>query len=166
MPIYKDINKISECKKNKWNYLVEMEWIIHYISYLKDNKKQTKWNNYEKLLKEKSMKLIKELWLDSYSAAWIIYVSKNNQNFSIEPVVYVKSINTLFYETACWSWVTALWMVEAFKIKNNINNLYITQPSGEKIKVSINYNKKNNCFWYAQIQWNVKKLNSWVINIK
>ena len=52
-------------------------------------------------LKQDTMELIKARGLDVAPAAGVMYVYKTDIGICMEPVVYVKSIDTLFYETAC-----------------------------------------------------------------
>ncbi len=163
MPIYKDVDNIKI--DEKWNFLVNMEWITHYICYVNEEQLNKSDEKYKEKLKEKSMSLIKELWIDNYPASWIMYVYKKWDELFMEPVVYVKSIDTLFYETACWSWTTALWLAETIKSKSSIDNLSINQPSWKNIKISVDYDKENNIFKKATIKWKVDKTVSWDIDV-
>jgi ribosomal protein S18 acetylase RimI-like enzyme len=159
MPIYENPNSI-EVSDNK-NFVVNMEWISHYIYYTEESEFNKDDKKFSEKLKEKSMKLIKSLWLDILPAAWVIYVYKKWEDFYIEPVVYVKSIDTLFYETACWSWTTALWMAEALKNENSVNDLSVYQPSWKVIKISVDYDNNNWLFKKAIIKWPVDELVAW-----
>ena len=67
------------------------------------------------------------------------------------PVVYVKSIDTLFLETACGSGTTALGLVEAKKTGKNLDELVIEQYSGMPIYVSVNINSETGEFIDAKI---------------
>lgn len=156
MPIYKDVEKIKQDKNG--NYIVEMQGITHYIcydEYIGDKNDPA----YKDILKQKTMEKIRELWLDTYPASWIMYVKQDGEWISIEPVVYVKSIDSLFYETACWSGTTAVWMVEALKNKKS-TILPILQPSWQKISIEVRYNEQDKVFENAIISWLVNKVTS------
>ena len=58
----------------------------------------------------------------------------------INPIVWVKSIDTLFYETACGSGTTAVCMVEAF-LNQKSQEIDVLQPSGMVITAKIVYSE-------------------------
>lgn len=70
------------------------------------------------------------------NAVGIILLEKNRENIKIYPIIWVKTIDTLFYETACGSGSLA---VAIYKNSvQNITNFEIIQPSGYSINVSLN----------------------------
>jgi histidine racemase len=84
-----------------------------------------------------------------------MFTSKvGEQLIKIEPIVYVRDINTLFYETACGSGSTAVALVESLKTKNNKTELDVLQPSGKLISVKVLINKGK--FIYAEIDGEVE----------
>lgn len=69
------------------------------------------------------------------NAVGIILLERENEKIKINPIIWVKTIDTLYYETACGSGslATAIY-------KNNlegIENLEILQPSGFCIKINL-----------------------------
>lgn len=163
MPIYADPQKIAEDQAISWNYIVEMEWITHYVynqalPYPLDEK------GFSEKIKKHAFALIKEKWLDAYPASGIMYMHKDWNKLQMIPVVYVKSINTLFLETACWSWTTALWLVESMKKKQNIKDLEVTQYSWMPIYFSVNRDQDTWEFSNAKISWPISKLSEWTIS--
>ncbi len=148
IPIYKDIKKIQKIEKNI--YIVNMEWISHII---------IKWEKLENLTEEKiKQKAIKKLeffqekynYLKNISCLWIIYTKKIWEKIEIKPVIFVRSINISFYETACWSWTCAVWLVEVLEKWKSIN-LDILQPSKNIISVKVKFDWNN--FINAYISW-------------
>lgn len=156
MPIYPDFSKISV--ENDNCFKVEMEGITHLIDFNSQIKDLS-----EEEIKKKAEKTIKEKGLNLYPAAGIIYVTEEEKGLRIDPVVYVRDINTLFYESACGSGTTALGMVLALQKGDSIINVPVFQPSGLPIKVSINYDGLR--FGYAQIEGPIQKLNSGTIEM-
>lgn len=68
-------------------------------------------------------------------AIGIILLEKEKEKIKINPVIWVKSIDTVYYETACGSGslATAIWL----NAKKGIESVEIKQPSGFEIKVQI-----------------------------
>jgi len=158
MPVYEDLSKINQDPENPNAWLVEMEGISHYLifqdSIFSDN------TNIEQTKKE-ALEIIKKKGLLNFSAAGVIKVSKDNNEWRIDPVVYVKNINTCFYETACGSGTTALGEVLAVLNNASIQDVPVRQPSGEIIKVGVELvNKK---IKYAEISGQVELLNKGII---
>ncbi len=145
MPIYEDPKKVKKLREDRNTWLVEMEGITHLVVF---DMEQIENLSKEKI-KEQAMKLIEEKGLTRYPAAGVIYTGKSNDGYSIAPVVYVRDINTLFYETACGSGTTALGLVLAKKRGRSIKNVPILQPSGMTINISVDY--EDNRFIDAEI---------------
>lgn len=72
-------------------------------------------------------------------AVGIILLEKNNENIKINPITWVKDIDTVFFETACGSGSlgTAIYNY----IKNKEEKINIEQPSGYSINISLNLNE-------------------------
>lgn len=158
MPVYSDISKVKKDPENRLGWIVEMEGITHYVDF--NSEKITGLTNEE--IKELAFLTIKEKGLENFPASGIIYVRElENKSLQITPVVYVKDIDTLFLETACGSGTCALGQVMAIKNQVSVYELPILQPSGEVIKISVEYKDKE--FKYAQIQGEVKKLSEGII---
>ena len=97
--------------------IVDMGGIIHCVI------NETIPLNYEKKHKE----IMDFLNLNSRDAVGVIWVEENQDSVNINPVVWVNSIDTFFYETSCGSGSIAVSKVF------NINT--INQPSGGVIEV-------------------------------
>lgn len=78
--------------------------------------------------------LVQELLLSERLAVGIIWQERGEQTVKIHPVVWVKDINSFFYETACGSGTLAV--LEASGEKE----LFVTQPSGMQIQACKNGN--------------------------
>jgi len=143
MPIYPDPKKITQIDKDR--FLVEMQGIVHCVDF--DTSRIQGLNPEE--IKKMSMQEIKRLKLDQYPASGMMYVEKKGDQYILAPVVYVKEIDTLFYETACGSGTTALGLVLAKKQGSSIIDKPVIQPSGMPIKVSVRNDGES--FTYAEI---------------
>lgn len=89
-------------------------------------------------LKKSAMVIIKKLGLDqSVPATGVMFLSETESGTSIEPVVWVRDIESLFYETACGSGTCAVGIVKAMEQKSNLDNYPVMQPSGLPIFVNI-----------------------------
>lgn len=87
-------------------------------------------------LKEAGMNIIKKYNLEDNEAVGVMFCECIEGTIKINPVVWVKSIDTLFYETACGSGTTAVAMVKSFNEKKSLV-VDIIQPSGMIITASI-----------------------------
>lgn len=158
MPVYSDISKVKKDPENKSGWIVEMEGITHYIDF--DSAIIEGLTPEE--IKQLSLSRIKDKSLDSFPASGVIYVKElKDKSLQITPVVYVKDIDTLFLETACGSGTCALGQVVAIKNQQSVYQLPILQPTGQIIKISVEYNDGQ--FKYAQIEGQVKKLSEGII---
>ncbi len=91
-------------------------------------------------LKEFAVQFIEKYELRENEAVGVMFLERNNK-LKIHPVVWVRNINTLYYETGCGSGTTATAMVEAF-LKNENQKLEIFQPSGLAITAEITIENK------------------------
>lgn len=96
------------------------------VSYLQQKSK----------LKEAGMNIIKKYNLEDNEAVGVMFCECIEGTIKINPVVWVKSIDTLFYETACGSGTTAVAMVKAFNEKKSLV-VDIIQPSEMIITANI-----------------------------
>lgn len=134
IPVYSSPNKIQ---KTNIGQIVKMEGITHVVVNQKNktlNRQQTK-NKAKKILERYD-------FLNTVEASGVIFVTRLGQNIEIEPVVWVKNIKTLYYETACASGTAAVGLVETLSRKKSIKNMEILQPSGMFISVSVKYKQK------------------------
>ena len=134
------------------DFLVELEGITHFVDFTKNATDGLSTDE----IKLKAMQAIKEKGLDSFPAAGVIYVAQDNESLRIEPVVYVRDLDTLYYETACGSGTTALGMILALQKGKSVKNIAILQPSGMSIKVSVDF--EGTTFGYTQIQGAIELL--------
>lgn len=104
------------------------------------------------LLKQKSMNKIKSI-LESLNinekALGIVLID----DYTIDPYIWVKAIDTLYNETACGSAsiATALY----YYLKTNYKEYRIIQPSKEELKIKLNI--KNNILKNIEIEGTIKK---------
>ncbi|MBI5123375.1 D-alanyl-D-alanine carboxypeptidase family protein, partial [Candidatus Roizmanbacteria bacterium] len=150
MPVYKNPEKIKKLSKTK--FLVKMEGIIHLVIF-----------GTGKIIgcSSEKIKQIAKAEIDSRGlqllpAVGVIYIDSTPNKISIIPIVYVRDINTLYYETGCASGTTAVGLVLAKYKNKSITDLPVWQPSGLPIKISVNFEKQK--FIYAQIQGPFEKL--------
>ena len=77
----------------------------------------------------KYKRLTKKLHLDQRAAVGVVWVEQRNSTTTIHPVVWVKSVNSFFYESSCGSGTIA-----ASAITGSSN---IIQPTGQTIQAEI-----------------------------
>lgn len=95
----------------------------------------------KKNIKSHAMNILKKYRIkETEEAIGVIFLEEKEEKTKIHPVVWVKSINTLFYETACGSGTTAVAILKAIK-NNQTQNLEIIQPSTQIINAKIILNK-------------------------
>ena len=131
IPLYYGNDQITP--KEEGIYIVKMNGMISVViqedaaaKYLEDKSK----------LKEVGMDIIKKYELDFSEAVGVMLCESVEGTMKINPVVWVKAIDTLFYETACGSGTTAVAMVKAFLEESN-QSLDVIQPSGMTITANI-----------------------------
>ena len=72
----------------------------------------------------------------SEKALGIILLEKEKSKTKINPIIWVKTIDTLYYETACGSGSLATAIYKNYI--EGIENLEIMQPSGYSININLN----------------------------
>lgn len=99
----------------------------NYIRKLKENEEIAK--------REIKQLMIKEIQTEE-KAIGIMFLEKISSKIRINPVVWVKDIDTVFYETACGSGSLGTAIYNYYK--NNEEKLEIIQPSGYSINIDLN----------------------------
>jgi len=133
IPLYYGGDVITKLKEG--TYRVKMNGMVSLII----NEETSKPYLYKKeRIKEEAMLLINNYDLGKNDAVGVMFLEREGNNLKINPIVWVKSINTLFYETACGSGTTAAAMVQAYLNSQN-QSLEILQPSGQRITAQIEY---------------------------
>ncbi len=119
-------------------YLVKMKGMVTIVikpevaeKYLSD----------KSMLKQYGMDFIRHYKLEENEAVGVMFCEYLDSKIKINPIVWVKAINTLFYETACGSGTTATCMVEAYESKKS-KKIDVIQPSGLVITSEITYEDK------------------------
>ncbi len=148
IPLYKNSNIITE--KENGVFIVEMKGIT--IIVIQEFKVKKYLRNKNKL-KQMGRNLIDNYNLVNNSAVGVMFCEKEKEKIKINPIVWVKDIDTLFYETACGSGSTAVCMVESY-LKKQSQKIDILQPSGLIITASVDY--KNNKFEKAIISGHIE----------
>lgn len=114
-------------------YKVRLEGITHIVVKEKQAKKYLK---VKENIKQFAMDLIRKFNVYDSGAIGVMFLEKINQKIKIHPVVWVKSMDTLFYETACGSGTVAAAVIQ--NLNNNSSQLFeIIQPSGQVISTNI-----------------------------
>lgn len=148
IPIKNDLSSFKQISKNIFQ--IELDGITHLV--IEQDKKLT-----ADKAKAQGNKILEKYKLkEKYPACGIMFISEQKGKIKLNPVVYVKSINTLFYETACGSGTTAVGIYLLLKGNLNLLKTEVVQPSGMKIKVKVKKNK--NKLIYAEIEGEVIKL--------
>lgn len=116
-------------------YIVNLDGIEHIVLDYCTSK------YFIKLSEEDLKNICKEIITNSNStekAVGVILLEKINDITKIYPIVWVRSIDTLYYETACGSGTIAAFTY--LYNENNINSISVLQPSGYSLKVEKNDN--------------------------
>lgn len=141
LDINKTLNELIEVK-DKYT-IVKLDGIYHIVIDENLSKNYiSRLNKDEEKAKIELKELMKNLDMDIEAIGVMLLENKNNK-LKINPIVWVKSIDTVYYETACGSGslATAIYL----NYKNDINSVDILQPSGYSIKINLNSeNKKIN----------------------
>lgn len=140
IPLLNPIVKANVRPLSDTAFCVGMDGITHYVF-------EEKVSN----VKEEAQARLDQ-WADQFqNCVGIIFVSTDDKGeTAIQPVVYVRSIETLFYETACGSGTVAVALVQYFKSGQAVN-MKLKQPSGQWISANVDENG-------AKIIGNVDKL--------
>jgi len=94
-----------------------------------------------KYVNEFERKIIIDKYIQTYnneSALGVVFIENIEKQIRINPYVWVKDINTLFYEQSCGSGSAAVGILQSF-LKQKSLEILILQPYGEIIKVTTNY---------------------------
>lgn len=86
--------------------------------------------------KEMAFDIMKKFELLGEPACGVMFIKYNGDSITLVPVVYVRDVNTLFYETACGSGTTAVGIYHFLKQSSNCS-IPVIQPSGKSIDVSV-----------------------------
>jgi diaminopimelate epimerase len=131
MPIYADPEKISFLENSA--AVVAMEGITQVV--MNDEYP----NASPEELKQIAFAILQKLGLDvSVFAAGVMFVTPTKTGINMRPVVWVRDISTLFYESACGSGTTAVGLLEAFKRGQSLN-LPVIQPTGMPINIKVDF---------------------------
>lgn len=129
MPIFTTF--LSVRKVSPQVTIVEIEGITHLIT----NKPQ---NTGKEDLKQKGKKFMDDYNLATpYPAAGVMFLDKSSNEMRMDPIIWVRDIQTLFYETACASGATAVALAESLKQNRSIRDFRIKQPSNDYLSVSV-----------------------------
>ena len=146
MPIPQLVNPLLQLKNNLW--MVELEGITHLITKQEKPFLPAEAKKVAKRLLEKSDLIKKQ------PAAGVMFVQENSNELEIIPIVWVRDIQTLFYETACASGTTAVALWKSAK-RNTQENFPIKQPSGSIIEALVTKSEGN---WAVTIAGQVTTL--------
>lgn len=127
MPIIKDFSCIQ---RGDDLTIVNLEGITHVISSLPFIDKEAAKLKANQILEILDIKMTRP-------AAGVLFISEDALGIKMNPFVWVRDIETFFYETACASGTTAVGLAKSFRENQSLENLPIIQPSGEIIYVSV-----------------------------
>lgn len=145
--INKTLNEIIE-KRGIFS-LIKLEGILLLVVDEDNSKKYIKKLKINELQAKKEFKeIIKKFDIDE-KAVGIILLEREENKIKINPVIWVKTIDTLYYETACGSGSLATTIYKNYS--EGIENLEILQPSGYSIKIKLDLNKEKNYIREATI---------------
>lgn len=135
MPIMRDFSCVKKLSSNLWR--VDLEGISHLITV-----------SPKKLGQNKAKTIAKELLqknglLESRPASGVMFVRQNkfNSEMDSEPVVWVRDIQTFFYETACASGTAAIGLWNSLHGKRQNTALQVKQPSTSFLRATVQKNQ-------------------------
>lgn len=148
MPIYKSFDRVKQLEKDLCK--VEIKGITHLITPLSNFSKENLKMEGKKLLKKYDL-------LQTVPASGVMFYTKlEDGSYKLDPIVWVRDIQSLFYETACASGTTAFGLMLSKQNSKSIKSQQILQPSGQSLSVSVNLGNKN--FTEASIEGPVEIL--------
>lgn len=134
MPIYPNLNSVQKIDNNLFK--VSLSGITHLITPQPKNKSIN-------ALKKIGFSLLKKANLIySEPACGVMFWSKREKQYELDPVVWVRDIKTLFYETACASGTAALGMWIAQGNPTPKIQTSVIQPSKQLITVKVTKTSK------------------------
>lgn len=153
IPYYKGTDVITE--KEQGIFIVKMNGMVCIII---QEDVAGQYLEHKEDLKNIGMNFINKYNLENNEAVGIMFCERKEELLQINPIVWVKEINTLFYETACGSGTIAVCIVETFKNKKS-QKLDILQPSGMIITSEVIYqdNKIKKAIISGEIKKDTKK---------
>lgn len=137
IPLYHGPDTII--KKEEGIYQVRMSGMV---SIVIEEEKAKKYIQNKETIKEEAMNFIKKYSLLQEEAVGVMFLENIEGKLKINPVVWVKSIDTLFYETACGSGTTATAMVQSY-LESESLKIEILQPSKFSIFANVTNNNGN-----------------------
>lgn len=138
-------------KKLRTNlFRVDLEGITHLV-YMQ--KRQTNTQN----LKYYAFEILqRENLIYSVPAAGVMFTTDYEKFIELKPVVWVRDIETLFYETACASGTAAVGIWKSIQNKNKLTKVKVKQPTGKIIGAEIT--KKKDCLLDVYIDGEIELL--------
>jgi diaminopimelate epimerase len=133
IPIMKDFSCVEQISKEVTK--VEIEGITHLITKRPQGTPTD--------LKEKAKILLTTFdLLTTRKCSGVMYLSEKENQIVMDPIVWIRDVNTLFYETACASGATAVGVWKASQNKDTQTTLALLQPSEENLYVTVNKTSK------------------------
>lgn len=119
-------------KINDKLFRVDLEGITQLVSYENVSERTpNELKNYARtILQEQQL-------LSSVPAAGVMFFTKNNNEINLQPIVWVRDIETILYETACASGTTAVGLCESLEQNNDYFKTTVKQPSGQSMTIEI-----------------------------
>jgi len=112
--------KVTKLSWDKPAFLVDLGGIVHVV--IEDDFPQE--------FTSEHRRICQLLNLEEREAVGVVWTKKNNEEAKIDPVVWVKEVNSFFYESSCGSGSIAV--AKALGVRR------IKQPTGQIIEVEIN----------------------------
>lgn len=115
--------------------LVKLDGILLAVVNEKDSKEFIRSLKEDENKSKKELKEIMSKFDTEEKALGIILLEKEETETKINPIIWVKEIDTLYYETACGSGSLATAIYK--KYSEGIENMGVVQPSGYTINVNL-----------------------------
>lgn len=90
-------------------------------------------------LKSTALQILKaEGLIYSVPAAGIMFIEEKNKLIKLKPIVWVRDIETIFFETSCATGTAAIGIWKAYQTTKIKTQVKILQPSGKTIEAIVN----------------------------
>lgn len=144
MPVKK---KQSLKRINKKLFRIDLEGITHLVSL---ESTDTLSSNQ---LKSRALNILKkENLIYSIAAAGVMFIKEYKGFIELKPIVWVRDIETLLYETACASGTAAVGIYKTNENQKNSNKTKVLQPSGKFITAEVYKEKSTKVYIDGEIE--------------
>jgi diaminopimelate epimerase len=136
VPVNPELSSVVQL--NEGDFLVRLQGISFLVTPETSQWAREVWVSQDvALAKRAALALLDSHGLTREPACGLIIVHAQEGSLRIDPFVFVRNTQSLYYETGCGSGSTAVGVVQAFERGVPISNLRLQQPSGLFLSVTV-----------------------------